>query len=50
MTPLARAKACIRGEGWTVTGRRRCGYIVSQASVRHKMGEAMLLAFAGVEP
>lgn len=47
-TPLARAKGALRARGWTVTGRKRCGYIVQQRGDRRKMNVAQLLAFAGL--
>lgn len=45
---LARAKALIRGEGWTVTGNRVFGYIVRQGNVGRNMTARELLEFAGL--
>lgn len=48
-TPLARAKAAIRGCGWTVSGNRARGYEVSQLGAMRTMTEQQLLDFGGQE-
>ncbi len=45
---VARAKASIRGEGWTVSGSRLRGYVVKQLGVQHEFNERQLLEFAGL--
>lgn len=49
MTALQRAKAYIRGEGWTISGNRAKGYDVGQCGELRTMTERELLAFAGMD-
>ncbi len=45
---LPRAKAYIRGEGWTIKGNQRSGYEVSQLGDRRRLSAWELLEFAGM--
>lgn len=51
-TPLARAKAYIRGEGWTIRGNSGTGYHVFQITLGGYRGRWMtteeLIGFGGI--
>lgn len=47
-TALSRAKAKIRGEGWTITGSDQRGFLVTGKGWRKSMTRAELLAFAAI--
>ena len=49
-TPLSRAKAYIRREGWTINGNINVGFTVRQGSDFRRMTKRELLDFAGIDP